>query len=118
MTKYRQDIFDAVLDLGRAEGATIKKVLKRITKLNEDYEILCTNAMAEYLHIFTTAHTNESLENRGIQISKMVKLAKEYENTKNIPKPKRKLLDRKDVKVRSGTNRVAKKKAPKKRRRA
>ena len=113
MTKYRQNIFDAVLDLGRADGATIRKILKRIVKLNNDYEQGCINAMSEYLHIFTTVHTQESLDNRGIQMDKMLKMAKDYESTKSVPKPKRIIRDRKDVKVMSKVNKVSTK--PKKR---
>lgn len=101
MTKYRQNIFDSVLSLGSAKPADIRKWIKRIAKLNEDYENGCTAAMNEYLHIFTAVHTQESLDNRGIVISKMLKLAKEYESTKGVPKPRREIVDRKTAKARA-----------------
>lgn len=114
MTKYRQNIFNAVLDLGRGNEKDIKKIIKKISKLSDDYVTGCLDAMGEYLITFTTAHTSETLDNRGIDIAKMLEIANEYEKTKNIPKPKRQILDRKDVKVRSKVNQVTKN--PKKRR--
>lgn len=118
MTKYRQNIFDAVLELSRADEKTVKKLIKKIVKLNEDYVSGCLDAMGQYLQTFTKVYTEETLDARGIDWNKMVKMAAKYDSEKKLPPKPKKIRSRKEAKAlaksKRGTTRTKRKRGAKK----